>query len=213
MLAGNSNCEAKTEEGREAWANLEVRRYMIFPQIEREPQIFQTRSPFCSFFNNNNSVSFYRRNLPHYQSDYKPHFVTFVTKGRRQLPGWARQIVLDSCIHGHDRKYNLRVALVMPDHAHLILTPLTDSQGLRMFSLHEILQAIKAFSARRINEQLGRRGQVWQRESFDHVLRCSESLDAKIAYVLANQVRAGLVNLPEEYSWKWQKPVAVFHAM
>jgi REP element-mobilizing transposase RayT len=144
-------------------------------------------------------VSFYRRNLPHYQSDYKAHFVTFVTKDRRQLPDWTKQIVLDSCIHGHNTKYNLRVALVMPDHVHLILTPLADVQRLRIFSLHEILQAIKAYSARRINEQLGRRGQVWQRESFDHVLRCSESLDAKIAYVLANPVRAGLVNLPQEY--------------
>jgi REP element-mobilizing transposase RayT len=139
--------------------------------------------------------------------------VTFVTKDRRQLPEWARGIVLDSCIHGHDRKYNLRVALVMPDHAHLILTPLTDLQRLRIFSLHEILQGIKSFSARRINEHLGRRGQAWQRESFDHVLRCSESLDAKIAYVLANPVRAGLVRLPEEYPWKWEKPVAAFRPM
>jgi REP element-mobilizing transposase RayT len=106
---------------------------------------------------------------------------------------------LESCIHGHDTKYNLRVAVVMPDHAHLILTPLTDVQRLRMFSLHEVLQAIKSYSGRRINEQLGRSGQLWQRESFDHVLRCSESLDAKTAYVLSNPVLAGLVNSPEDY--------------
>jgi len=163
-----------------------------------------------SFFNDNDFMSFYRRNLPHYQRDYKPHFVTFVTKDRCHLPEWARQIVLDSCVHGHATKYNLRVALVMPDHAHLILTPLPDVQRLKMFSLHEILQAIKSYSARRINEHLGRSGQVWQRESFDHVLRCSESLDAKIAYILANPVRTGLVNLPKEYPWKWEKPVAAF---
>jgi len=163
-------------------------------------------SIWISFFSNNDLVSFYRRNLPHYQSDNRAHFVTFVTKDRHLLPEWARQIVLDSCIHGHDTKYNLRLALVMPDHAHLILTPLTDVPRARMFSLHEILQAIKSYSARRINEQLGRGGQVWQRESFDHVLRCSESLDAKAAYVLANPVRARLVNLPEEYLWKWHKP-------
>ena len=186
---------------------------MTFPEMECNPQIFDCAFRLALFFNKNDWMSFYRRNLPHYQSDYKAHFVTFVTKDRRQLPEWARQIVLDSCTYGHDRKYNLRLAVVMPDHAHLILTPLTDVQRLRMFPLHEILQGIKSYSARRINEQLGRRGQVWQRESFDHVLRCSESIDAKTAYVLANPVRAGLVNLPEEYPWRWEKPVALFQAM
>jgi len=48
------------------------------------------------FFNDNDFMSFYRRNLPHYQRDYKPHLVTFVTKDRLHLPEWARQIVLES---------------------------------------------------------------------------------------------------------------------
>jgi len=48
-------------------------------------------------------------------------------------------------------------------------------------------------SAHLINKHLSRRGPVWQQESFDHVLRSSESLDAKIHYVLDNPVRRGLV--------------------
>jgi hypothetical protein len=39
------------------------------------------------------------------------------------------------------------------------------------------------------------------------VLRSSESLDAKIAYILANPVRAGLANVPENYPWSWRKPI------
>jgi hypothetical protein len=57
-------------------------------------------------------VSFYRRNLPHYQLDYKPHFVTFVTKDRRHLPDSARKIVLSSCLYGHNKKFTLRVVVV-----------------------------------------------------------------------------------------------------
>ena len=49
-------------------------------------------------------MSFYRRNLPHLQRDYKPHFITFVTKHRRVLPDWARQIVLDCCLRDHNEK-------------------------------------------------------------------------------------------------------------
>ena len=41
---------------------------------------------------------------------------------------------------------------------------------------------------------------------FDRVLRSSESLDAKVAYILDNPVRAGLVSKWEEYSWTWKRP-------
>ncbi|HJU11786.1 MAG TPA: hypothetical protein VJ728_12965 [Candidatus Binataceae bacterium] len=59
----------------------------------------------------------------------KPHFVTFVRKRRRVLSDWARQVVLDCCMHDRGRKYNLRVAVVMPDHVHMILTPLIAEVG------------------------------------------------------------------------------------
>jgi REP element-mobilizing transposase RayT len=152
------------------------------------------------------AVSFYRRNLPHIQKDYSPHFITFVTKRRLVLPDWAREIVLGCCIHGHETKYNLYASVVMPDHVHLILTLLLDLKSSFMFSLHKILRSIKSYSARRINERL-RCGTVWQEESFDRVLRSSESLDAKIAYVMENPVRKGLVSVPEDYPWLWRKPV------
>jgi REP element-mobilizing transposase RayT len=152
------------------------------------------------------AVSFYRRNLPHIQKDYRPHFITFVTKHRLILPDWARDIVLGCCNHGHETKYNLYAAVVMPDHVHLILTPLLDLKSSSMFALHEIMRSIKSHSARRINARLGC-GTLWQQESFDRVLRSSESLDAKIAYIMANPVRKGLVNVPEDYLWLWRKPV------
>jgi hypothetical protein len=37
------------------------------------------------------------------------------------------------------------------------------------------------------------------------VLRSSESLDAKVAYVLENPVRRGLVRLCADYPWLWKK--------
>ena len=150
-------------------------------------------------------MSFYRRDLPHYQRDYRPHFVTFTTDYRRKLPDWAREIVLQSCIHGHGKKYNLYAAVVMPDHVHLILTPLIDLRKKRICPLHGILGAMKSFSSRAIHQRTGERGKLWRDESFDHVLWSSESLDAKIAYILANPVRAGLVSVAEEYPWLWKK--------
>jgi len=151
-------------------------------------------------------MQFYRRNLPHLQRDFKPHFITFVTKFRWTLPAWARDIVLSSCCHDHRKKYELYVAVVMPDHVHVIFTPLVDESGHEISSLVKIMQAIKGASGRAINHRLGRQGAVWQEESFDHVLRSSENLDAKVAYVLQNPVRRGLVAEWQEYPWTWQRP-------
>ncbi|HEV3512492.1 MAG TPA: transposase [Candidatus Sulfotelmatobacter sp.] len=94
----------------------------------------------------------------------------------------------------------------MPDHVHLIFTPLVDYGAMEGCSLAEIMDAIKGASAHKINKTLGRHGRVWQAESFDHVLRSSENLDAKVAYVLANPVRRGLVKDWHEYPWLWRKP-------
>ncbi len=150
-------------------------------------------------------MDFYRRNLPHFQKDFTPHFITFVTKFRWILPPVARDIALTSCLHDHRSKYELYVAVVMPDHIHLVLTPLIDERTNEISSLPTIMRSIKSASAHLINRRLNRNGPVWQEESFDHVLRSSEGLDAKVEYVLQNPVRKGLVKNWREYAWAWQR--------
>jgi putative transposase len=101
-----------------------------------------------------------------------------------------------------------RAIVVMPDHVHMIFTPLVDVERSELFSLARITKGIKGTSAHMINRQLGRTGQVWQEESFDRVLRVSEKLDEKIPYILDNPVRQGLVQSPEEYRWLWVAPAS-----
>ena len=81
----------------------------------------------------------------------------------------------------------------MPDHVHLILTPLIDRAEAPVIPLPELMRAIKSSSAHFINRQSAVHSTIWQEESFDRVLRRSEKLDEKIAYVLGNPVRKGLV--------------------
>ena len=88
----------------------------------------------------------------------------------------------------------------------MIFTPLVNQQAMEVYSLAEIMDAVKGSSAHKVNRALGRKGPVWQPESFDHVLRSSENLDAKIIYVLENPVRYGLVDQWMEYPWIWRKP-------
>jgi REP element-mobilizing transposase RayT len=97
---------------------------------------------------------------------------------------------------------HIYAAVVMPDHVHLVLQTLVDSNGFE-FSISGILKAIKGASAHRVNKALNRKGSLWQEESFDHVIRKSEDVNAKMAYVLQNPVRNGLVQRARDYRWVW----------
>jgi len=110
-------------------------------------------------------------------------------------------------MRAHQWTIDLNALVVMPDHVHMVFVPKIDLQKLEVFSLAQITKAIKGTSAHLINRKLGRVGRVWQEESFDRVLRLSEKLDEKIAYILDNPVRKGLAQSPQEYCWLWVAPV------
>ena len=52
------------------------------------------------------------------------------------------------------KNYDLKVAVVMPDHVHLVFTPLIDYQAMEVCSLSRIMVAIKGATAHRINKVL-----------------------------------------------------------
>lgn len=150
----------------------------------------------------------YRRRLPHLQKDDHPLFVTFATKRRWKLPAAARDVVFECCLKENGSKFDLHAAVVMPDHVHLIYSPLRREDGWN-FSLPEIMKAIKGPPAWRINHMLGRTGPVWQEEFFDHVLRSNESLTERVEYVCENPLRAGLTRFESEYRWLWKGKIPV----
>lgn len=144
----------------------------------------------------------YRRRLPHYQKFDRVIFVTFCKLLKPDFCYEARDVVLQHCLVDHERRYDLHAAVVMPDHVHLLFTPLRDSDGWP-FCLPQILKSLKGASARGVNRLLGESGPVWQDESFDHVLRHEEALRQKLEYLRRNPVRRGLVDRPEAYRWLW----------
>ena len=103
----------------------------------------------------------------------------------------------------HDKmKLEVLAAVSMPDHAHLICFINRDAAR-EEYLLSDIMASIKSYSAHAINKKLNRKGHVWLDESFDHVIRHEEGIDAKIDYVKINPVRAGLVKAPGEYPWMY----------
>ena len=88
-------------------------------------------------------------------------------------------------------RYKLYAWCVMPNHVHVIFEPSPDH------SLAQIVHTWKSFTAQRANRILGRGGEFWQREYYDHLIRNGRQLDRLVQYVLENPKRAGLNN------WRW----------
>ncbi|MGH9516763.1 MAG: transposase [Terriglobales bacterium] len=101
----------------------------------------------------------YRRMPPHYQKPGTAIFVTFCKADRAPFSGEARDVVLQCCRKGDGKKFLLHGAVIMPDHVHLPLTPLSDETGWPI-GLPAILKLIKGASARSINRLLGTSGPI-----------------------------------------------------
>jgi putative DNA methylase len=67
--------------------------------------------------------------------------------------------------------------------------------------LSSIMHSLKSYTANRANEVLGRRGQFWQHESYDHWVRDLEELERIVNYIRRNPVEAGLCGVPHEWQF------------
>jgi REP element-mobilizing transposase RayT len=152
-----------------------------------------------------NELQITRRNLPHWQIGGSTYFITFRTKNL-ELPAEARRMVVDACRHFDATRYTLWAAVVMPDHAHLLLQPAEIEPG-RWWPLATILNSIKGFTARQINDLLERSGSVWLDERFDRIVRDEAELIEKWTYVRMNPVKKGLCARPEDWDalYEWRR--------
>jgi thiamine-phosphate diphosphorylase len=132
-----------------------------------------------------NEVKITRRRLPHWTLDGSTYFVTFrVLHG--ELTESERQIVLEHIKSGSNKFYLLIAAVIMPDHAHILIQPKVG------YDLSRIGKGIKGVSAQLLNVSRGSTGTIWQDESWDRIMRDQNELDEKLAYMFDNPARKGL---------------------
>jgi alanyl-tRNA synthetase/REP element-mobilizing transposase RayT len=160
-----------------------------------------------------------RRNLPHFERPWGKYMVTFTTLDRDVLSEEERDIVLGSILHAHEsRQMHLYAACVMPDHVHLLIEPNIKSHPAvgnpEFYSLTEILQPIKSATSHKIlkarREATGNENirHLWEKESFDRLIRSESDLIEKYDYVIYNPVRDELVKQAQEYQWTWCREFA-----
>jgi putative transposase len=141
--------------------------------------------------------------------------------------------ILAEALHYNDQRlYRLDAFCIMPNHLHLVMMPLPttpvpadaclveDGEGNRgylegtvpgqrkfiqteYYSLAKIPHRLKRRSAREGNKFLGRMGDFWEHESYDHWIRDGAEWQRTVAYVRNNPVSASLVKSWEEWPWTY----------
>ena len=102
------------------------------------------------------------------------------------------------------QRYRLHAWCVMPNHVHVVLTEQSRQDAGatgNAVPLASVLHSWKSYTAKEANRILGRRGEFWQREYYDHLIRDEEDFYRRIEYTLQNPVKAGLCERWEDWPW------------
>ncbi|MDQ1637168.1 MAG: REP-associated tyrosine transposase [Pyrinomonadaceae bacterium] len=126
-------------------------------------------------------------------------------------PVWLRDepiaaIVADSLHHRHGKAYRLDAFSIMGNHVHAVIKPLSvlGDEDLDQ-SISAILQSLKGYTSFKCNRVLGREGEFWAHESYDHWNRDNDEWHRIVAYVLNNPVKAGCVKRWQDWRWNYRR--------
>jgi len=102
-----------------------------------------------------------------------------------------------SLLHFQNERCLTSCFTVMPNHIHAVMKPLPG------FELEDILESVKRFVSRKVNDRLDRSGALWEQESYDRIIRDEEHLYRVVQYIGRNPAKAGLS--PEDWV-RWVNP-------
>jgi putative transposase len=98
-------------------------------------------------------------------------------------------------------RYLLHEFVVMPNHFHLLITPLPP------VTLEKAVQFIKGGFSYRAKKELGFLQEIWQTSFYDHRVRDTYEHARFRHYIHVNPVRRGLAPAPEEFPYSSAKLV------
>ncbi|TBV01543.1 REP-associated tyrosine transposase [Phytopseudomonas dryadis] len=131
----------------------------------------------------------HRLRLGRWSSIGQMYMVTTVTLNRAPVFSdfHAARMLVDTLRQDASRgSHQTLCYVIMPDHLHWLLQ-------LQHGSLSQLVGRIKSLSARRFGKPL------WQKGFHDHALRHEEDVRGIARYMVANPLRAGLVNRLGDY--------------
>jgi REP-associated tyrosine transposase len=124
------------------------------------------------------------------------YFITASTFQKRnilQSNRMARVFVNVLFHYRSQREYLLHEFVVMPDHFHLLITPVQ--------TLERSMQLIKGGFSFRAKKELGFAHEIWQPSYYDRRVRNLEEYFSFREYIRYNPVKRGLAQSPEQYAY------------
>ncbi|HYF15671.1 MAG TPA: quinolinate synthase NadA [Phycisphaerales bacterium] len=143
-----------------------------------------------------------RRALPHLELEGATYFVTWKTHHDRPMSDAEMAVVLEVLSHWDGERCRVYAASVMNTHVHWLVRPFEGH------SLSDLVTSVKRFASKQLNDARGERGNVWNDEWFDHVIRDERGFSEKFLYTIRNPVVAGLVGVASQYPWTRVHPDA-----
>ncbi|MBF6621935.1 MAG: transposase [Pseudomonas stutzeri] len=140
-------------------------------------------------------IAAHRLRLGRFSESGRCYLLTTTVRRREPLLGAfaTGRLLVAELRATHEQAWATSLAgVVMPDHLHWLVS-------LQDRPLDELMKRIKSNSARAINRRLGREGALWQNGYHDRALRKDEDLPAVARYIVANPLRAGLVERVGDY--------------
>ncbi|MBC3775654.1 transposase [Pseudomonas sp. SWRI99] len=125
----------------------------------------------------------------------RAYLITAVVYQRKKIfSDWrlGRLLVAELRKAHEDGCVNSIAWVVMPDHFHWLVQ-------LEETGLERLMQAVKSRSTLTINRALSRRGAFWQTGYHDRAIRDGEDWEPFARYIIANPLRAGLVDKIGDY--------------
>jgi putative transposase len=119
------------------------------------------------------------------------YFITFVVDKREKIfSNFDTAKIFCQLLSDSENKNNCQwlTWVLMPDHFHGLLQLNHDS------SMAVIIRQLKSKSAIKINNYLNQQGSLWQHAYFDHAIRKEEDLKSISRYIVANPLRANIVD-------------------
>jgi putative transposase len=144
--------------------------------------------------------------MPLAPQELRTYFITTVTANRRRLfqveqnANLFIEVLLDQRTKN---RLQLHAFVVMPDHAHLLLTPATD------ISLEKAMQYIKGGFSFRLKSKLD----VWERSYDSRRITDMSDYTTHVKYIHQNPVRAKLTTQPELYPHSSANPIHTSDAL
>ena len=97
-----------------------------------------------------------------------------------------RQIVADALLFFEGQRSSMLDFVIMPNHIHLAVVALGDYQ------IEDVIKSWKGYTARVINEKQQRKGQLWQEDSWNRIIRDEEHWMKVMRYIANNPTKAHL---------------------